>query len=556
MLTYDMGQRGELPLYDFLYRCIRDDIVRGIIAADERLPSKRSLADHLGISIITVEGAYRQLVAEGYVQARERRGYYVCDIPKGLAPRIGGRLATSATHAPTHISAHTETPMLSDGNNWSNTRGGTASSINATNFIDGARSSNTASPFNIASVVDTANANTPSSANDQKYSAVPLADFRGNAAGAGALPYEGWAQATRAVLSEEGANSLLAASSGQGSHRLRQAICAHLRGFRGMDVDPNQILIAAGSQYLYQLIVQLTGRDREIALETPGYPRLQHIYKAMGVHTQPLPLTEEGMSLSALRASTCDTAHVMPSHQFPTGQAMGIAARYDLLSWAAQDAHRLIIEDDYDCEFRLAGRPLPTLASIDTLGQVIYLNTFAKTLGAGLRIGYAVLPVHWMQRYHDQLGFYACTVGALDQLVLAHFMESGAFERHINRLRARYRTVQDALVSALRASSIAPRLRLKSLDAGINFLMGITRVNEEAFAQSASEQGILLDPLSRFNLGISSLISEDIAAINDDAEITNESTSTAWFVMNYTMISIESIPQVVEALERTVSTKG
>ena len=178
--------------------------------------------------------------------------------------------------------------------------------------------------------------------------------------------------------------------------------------------------------------------------------------------------------MASVVESGADVLHLMPSHQFPTGIVTSIGRRYELLGWASAKDNRYLVEDDYDCEFRLTGRPIPSLQSIDATGKVIYANTFTKSLGPAFRIGYLVLPPTLADRFRRELGFYSCTVSAIDQLALARFIESGDYERHVNRLRTYYRSVRDALVSAFQASSFSERVSIEEQDAGIHFIMGIS----------------------------------------------------------------------------------
>lgn len=202
--------------------------------------------------------------------------------------------------------------------------------------------------------------------------------------------------------------------------------------------------------------------------------RLSRIYEANNVELSHIPLDENGIDMASVVESSADVLHLMPSHQFPTGIVTSIGRRYELLGWASAKDNRYLVEDDYDCEFRLTGRPIPSLQSIDATGKVIYANTFTKSLGPAFRIGYLVLPPELADRFRRELGFYSCTVSAIDQLALARFIESGDYERHVNRLRTYYRSVRDALVSAFQASSFSERVSIEEQDAGIHFIMGIS----------------------------------------------------------------------------------
>ncbi len=485
MLDYDLGRRGELSLYEYLYRRIRDDILAGTLAADDRLPSKRALAQHLGVSLITVEGAYGQLVAEGYVRSRPRSGYFVNGLP-GVAAvgGTGGAHARAARHVPQARRAScgeatAERPAL-------------------------------------------------------------LADFSGAAQGAGASAL--WSRALRQALASEDESELFGSCPPQGLPRLREAIAVHLRQTRGMDVDPACVVVGAGAQVLDNMIVQLLGREALYALEDPGYVRLTHLYQANGARVCHVPLDGQGVSMDALRKCGAGVVHLMPSHQFPTGRVTSIARRYELLGWASSAGdgrRRWIVEDDYDCEFRLAGRPVPALASVDAEGSVIYTNTFSKSLGAGLRLAYMVLPPRLMDRYEAELGFYSSTVSSVQQVALARILESGDYERHVARMRTRSRELRDGLVDALRASSLGPRLKVEEADSGLHFVLVVQTSLPEAEASArALGQGVLLPALGSYAWCEKNAASPD---------------GLARFVVQYAGLDVTRIPDVVAALERALA---
>ena len=406
MLTYPLEERGSLPLYEYLCRCIRSDILSGTLPAGTRLPSKRALAEHLHVSVITVESAYSQLEAEGYLQALPRRGFFVAAVEQ-TPPAVRG---TAPLPAP-------EVPM------WR---------------LDLSRNQ-----------VDTAR-----------------------------FPVSTWVKLTRQVLSEE-PEALLSPVPHQGLPALRQAIAADLRDFRGMAVSPEQIVIGAGAEYLYLLLAQLLGRDTVFAVEDPGYPKIRQVYGALG-------------------AAGAGALHISPNHQYPTGLVTPITRRQTLLRWA-EDAEGTIIEDDYDSEFRFTGRPIPTLQSIDLRGRVVYLNTFSQTISPSMRLGFLVLPPRLLERYRRELGFYACTVPALEQHVLARFISGGHYERHLSRMRKEYRNRRAEVVEAFRSSALAPRVTFSEERAGLHFLLRLDTGRSDAeLYQLAARMGVRLGFLSEY----------------------------------------------------------
>lgn len=513
MLTYALNRTARESLYEQLYRALRLDIESGALGAGDRLPSKRAFAKHLGVSVVTVEGAYDQLVAEGYVRAVPRSGFYVQEIGPNLTSF--SRISTSV---------EVKVPL-------GDSSGAKSASCRPEARISGndgveklEKLARKGAPFCIAHSEEGLAGVSPGAG--RKW----LADFTGATAPEGVFPYAAWARTLRRVLADESERTVLEASGPQGSPRLRAAIAAHLRGFRGMEVHPDQIVIGSGAQSLYGLLVQLLGRNLAYGVEDPGYPRLTRIYESNDVAVRPIALDGEGPVLEALERARIDVLHCTPSHQFPTGITVPVSRRRSLLEWAqsgvaapedgaaareirgrsvkASSAQsRYLIEDDFDCEFRMAGRPVPPLAALDGAGRVIYANTFSKTLGGAFRIGYMVLPEALAERFRDRLGFYACTVGALEQLTLARFMESGDYERHVNRQRTRYRRRLSALIDVLAASSAGDHLHFANAGAGLHFLMEVRSVEgderdsatfEERVARRAAIRGVRLAPLGRY----------------------------------------------------------
>ncbi len=431
MLTYSFSASEGIPLYIALYRSIRADILAGKLAPDERLPSKRSLAQHMRVSVITVENAYAQLLAEGYIYAVPRRGYFASAVERAPEPP-----------------AHRET------------------------------------------ILPTAPPEIPC-----------FVDFRSNHPDCARFPFSVWSRILRDELSRR-EMKLLSATPANGALELREAISEYLFQFRGMRVSAEQLVVGAGSEYLYNLIVQLLGRLHVYAVENPGHVKIPRIYEANGLAVRYVDVDERGMSALGLRASGADVAHISPSHHFPTGVVMPIGRRQELLAWASEAEERYIIEDDYDSEFRFSGRPLPTLQSIDAGGRVIYTNTFSKSLAPSIRISYMVLPPALMERFWRTLSFYSCTVTSFEQYALARFLSEGHFERHINRMKKYYRAERDALISAIERSPLAGRAEILEQDAGLHFLLRVrTEKSDAVLSKEAQAAGIRLSFLSEYQNG-------------------------------------------------------
>lgn len=428
MFTYTFNENA-IPLYEQLYRFIKQDIEQKKIQSGEKMPSKRAFAKHLGISVMTVESAYQQLVAEGYLEAKAKQGFFVnaLNLPKN-APIRSVSLQTS-------------------------------------------------------------------SSNNNKNCKKWQVDLTNSQTSADNFPFSVWTKLVRAVLKNH-QNALMERAESGGVWTLRCAIADHLRAFRGMTVEPQQIIVGAGTEYLHGLLIQLLGLDKTYALAEPSYDKLHRIYASYALKTAIVSLNYE---IDELNHKQAEILHTSPSHHFPTGQVMPIAKRYELLAWAAENENRYIIEDDYDSEFRFVGQPIPALQSVDMLGKVIYMNTFSKTLSSTVRIAYMVLPFELLSRFHRKLGFYASTVSNFEQYVLAEFIQQGYFEKHINRMRAYYQKKRDKLLFSLKNSPLANRIHIKEENAGLHFIVQlITTLSEERVIQQISKKGIRLNALSNY----------------------------------------------------------
>ena len=423
MLTYELRKQPGVPLYEALYRCIREDILSGKLAPGQKLPSKRALAEHLEVSRITVEGAYDQLLAEGYIRSRERVGYFAEAAQRG-AP------SPAAPEPPKEVKK------------WE---------------------------------IDlTANASM---------------DF----------PFSVWSSLQRQVMLDL-REKLLEPMPNQGLWELRRAIGTHLAAFRGMQAEPENILVGAGTDFLYNLLIQLLGREPVYAVEEPGYGKIRMIYAAGGVRCVSAPMDGAGVIPEAL--GDAGVLHISPSHHFPTGLVTPMNRRRELLDWAAGAPDRYIIEDDYDSEFRFTAHPMPTMKSLDRADRVIYMNTFSKTLAPSIRISYMVLPGSLMEQFRRKLGFYSCTVPSFEQYTLARFLDGGHFEKHLNRMRKAYKQRRNEVASAFLGSPFGEKLELLEQDAGLHFLLRVRSQREaEDMAKRCAAAGIRIRSLDSYYHG-------------------------------------------------------
>lgn len=418
MLTYSFSDIGTDCYYEYLYKCIKNDIINKILLPNNKLPSKRAFAKNLNISTITIENAYAQLMAEGYIYSIPKKGYYVAEISASISSKQKKKIASKE--------------------------------------------------------------NTP----EKKLF---FADFVSNQPNPDTFPFSIWAKLMREVMTEK-QQALLTPPPSGGIMELRTAIAKHLYEFRGMHISPKQIVIGAGTEYLYGLLIQLLGYDKVYAVEDPGYQKIAQVYKSSQVACVHIPLDQHGVSVEALEDSMADIVHLSPNHHFPTGIVTPISRRYELLGWASKSESRYIIEDDYDSEFRMMGKPIPSLQGIDVSEKVIYMNTFTKSLSPTIRISYMVLPAHLIQRYYNKLSFYSCTVSNFEQYTLAKFIEEGFFEKHINRMRNYYREQRNTLLNCIKTSPLSSMVKIAEEDAGLHFLMYLYSTLTEAEIMERMEQ--------------------------------------------------------------------
>lgn len=318
------------------------------------------------------------------------------------------------------------------------------------------------------------------------------ADLTGN--GTGQFPFSVWIRLQREVILDYGQRLLLPMDS-RGALEARRAIAGNLGDFRGMAVDPENILIGAGTDFLYNLLLQLLGQDKIYGVEDPGYGKIRKIYAAGGVRCLPIPMDDSGIRPDCL--GDAQVLHISPSHHFPTGIVTPLSRRRVLLEWA-RSTGGYIIEDDYDTEFRFRGRPLPPMQTMDP-ERVIYMNTFSKTLSPSIRISYVVLPAGLMARFRERLGFYGCTVPSFEQYTLARFLDRGYFEKHINRMRKFYRSRRNRVIAMLESCPAAKKFTILEQDAGLHFLLKVeTALDDRALTALFAQSGLHVQPLGSF----------------------------------------------------------
>ena len=336
----------------------------------------------------------------------------------------------------------------------------------------------------------------PKAQPEEPRKSAPRLDLTGG--GTVQFPFSVWSKLQREVMLDYG-EQLLLPMPHQGIPELRQAIASHLAQFRGLQVDPDRILIGAGGDFLYNLLIQLLGRDKVYAVEEPGYGKIRKIYGAGGVAC--ISAGMDGFGVRPDSLADARVLHISPSHHFPTGLVTPMHRRLELLQWAER-VDGYIIEDDYDSEFRFDAHPMSAMQSLDRQGRVIYMNSFSKSLAPSIRISYMVLPEGLMAQFREKLGFYGCTVPSFEQYTLARFLSRGYFEKHINRMRKFYKNRRNRVVSLLENCAFAEKLTILEQDAGLHFILKVdTELSDEALTAALGEAGVRIQPLSHYYHG-------------------------------------------------------
>lgn len=425
-ITFHLKKTKNVPLYAQLYEYFKVEIQNGQIKAGMKLPSKRKLAAHFGIGLNTVDTAYQQLIAEGYVESRVRKGYFVADIDP-IFP-VTEQVASAESISPCK-----------------------------TNRID----------FN--------------------HGSVDMDSF----------PHSVWKKCLNKTLYLQ-ERELFISGDPQGEPGLRAEIAAYLFQSRGVRCLPDQIIMGAGTQYMIHLLRLLLGKKHVFGMEDPGFHRVREVLKVEGAEMRFIPCDESGLSVESLKESDADIAYVTPSHQFPLGMVMPISRRVELLKWAMQN-NGYIIEDDYDGEFRHAGRPIPSLQGLDPSGRVIYLGTFSKSLIPTIRVSYMILPPELAKLYHKKMQGYKQTISKMVQETVCVFIKDGHWERHLNRMRILYRKKNQVLLAALE-ENFPDGVKVIGEKSGLHILVQVTlNKSETELIQSAEKEGVKVYPTSVYH---------------------------------------------------------
>ena len=327
---------------------------------------------------------------------------------------------------------------------------------------------------------------------------ITVFDMKANHSPQELFPAETWARLMRKTLSDHHPE-LYDTIPFNGLFALRQAIASYLYEFKGIRATPDQIVIGAGTEYLYGRLLQLFGSRCTIGIGDYGSKNLFNVSQGTGTRWEYFHVDSDGLNLDTLDESPVDAVHVSPANHFPTGVAMSQRRRKQLLDWAHREPQHYIIEDDYDSELRYSGRPAASLFAQDNGEKVIYLNTFSKTLVPSIRISYMVLPFPLMELYTKQLSFYSCTVSSFEQYTLAQFISGGYFERHIMRLRRFYDKRMSIVIEAFEKSPLMKIATLKEVEVGTHLLLHVnTRYSDSQIREAAARENIHLAMLSDY----------------------------------------------------------
>ncbi|MGE3525050.1 MAG: PLP-dependent aminotransferase family protein [Gemmatimonadales bacterium] len=437
------------PAQLWLYRSIRNEILEGHLRPGARLPATRDLAREHGLSRGTIVSAFDQLRAEGYIESALGSGTYVNKIlPEELLQIRGRRPARSRPHPsrpPRRIS-------------------------------DYARRITPFPPF-------------PSR---------PVRAFRANQPALDLFPTTLWSQVTARRL-RLATTDLLRGCGPMGYPPLQEAIVDYLRAARGVKCEPEQVAIVSGIQEALDLVgrVLLNCGDR-VCIEEPGYLGAARVFEGMGARICPVPVDAEGMEVPAGRHREVRLAYVTPAHQFPLGVSMSLCRRLELLRWARQTG-AVLFEDDYDSEYRYAGRPMPALQGLDKAGVVVFAGSFSKVLFPSIRMGYLVVPPDLVDHVSACLSITSRHAPLLEQAVVCDFITEGHFGRHIRRMRAVYAERLGVLLESARAR-LGGVLEISSVEAGLQTVGWIrpSGVKAAVAADAAARRDVEVIPLSRY----------------------------------------------------------
>ncbi len=458
---------SKKPIYQQIYEQVKQDILSGNLPIGIRLTSTRALARELQIGRNTVENAYAQLVLEGYITNVASSGYVVNNLQFNLNQKARARSTISEAAAVT------------------------------------------------------ANCGTENIRYNFRYGNLDAASF----------PDKLWRKYLTDVLAGPEAQEVHSDGDVKGDIELRSQLLEYLYHSRGVNCKPEQIIICSGTQAALEIIIKIFPYvEKKVAMEEPCYNGASVIFRSNGFKILPISVCEDGIELNELATSSARMVHIAPSHQFPMGSVMPIHKRIEILNWARQH-DTIIIEDDYDSEFRYNGRPIPSLQSIDQDERVVYVGTFSKALSPGLRMAYMILPTWLLTAYQKRFTGYQCTVPLLEQKILARFMADGHWEKHVRKICLSQKKKHDILISAIK-QTMGNKVRIYGHQAGLHILLEfLDGQQEDELLRKARECSVKVYPVSPFWLN-------------------KQNYKHHALVLGYGMMPEKDIPRAVEILSR------
>lgn len=452
--SIQLDRNSPITLFQQLDKAMRKLILDGTVAANQRLPSSRQLADDLGVSRITVKNVYEQLIAEGYVYSKSGSGTFAAEnLKREKSPRLNKR--TQRKRKPKHVlSEQSKRITLSK----------------ATTRIAEIRS------------------------------------FRPGIPALDVFPRKLWNKYWKDVNTNCDDISFGYGPTG-GINRLKQAIATHLRDARSVNCDAEQIVITTGAQQAFVLIAfALINQEDVIWYEDPGHIAGRDVFHTMGAKICPVPIDEEGLDIDYAKVnypkpeySNPSVIFTTPSHQHPIGTTMSLVRRLQLLCYAHENKS-WIIEDDYDSEFQYRGRPLPALQALDDQGSVLYVGTFSKSLFPAVRVGYIIVPHDLVEVFSAAQSLLGQGASILMQEVVARFIEDGRFADHIRKMRIIYQRRRDVLMQEL-LTQCNDFMTPVPTDVGMHLIVWLKNgLDELEVHQALLEKGIEAIPLSIFSL--------------------------------------------------------
>ncbi|HKQ92858.1 MAG TPA: PLP-dependent aminotransferase family protein [Blastocatellia bacterium] len=453
-LAITIDQRSTTPLHKQLYDELRAAILTGRLKPGERVPSTRGLSQSLGVSRATVTQSYEQLLSEGYLRAATGSGTFVgCELPDEL-------LKTNPVEKSRPAAGPRETG-----------RQAARSRIELSRY--GASIADSA-PFEPLELEAPINFKTGRPALDE-------------------FPLQQWRRLMVKHCRAKDSSMLDYASGSQGYEPLREAIAGYLRHARAVKCGADQVVIVNGAQQAIDLIAKLLiDRGSPVAVENPGYLGARRVFLAHGAELLPAPVDESGIVVEALTSKSkggLKLVYVTPSHQFPTGVTLPLSRRLDLLCWSEKTGV-MIVEDDYDSEFRFGSRPIPSLQGLAGGDSVIYVGTFSKVLFPSLRVGYLVAPPPLARVLTRAKWLADRQTPMIEQRVLADFINEGYLERHLRRMRTIYDRRRQTLVHALE-THLGDRVTILGENAGMSLMIRVRcKLDDEEVTRRARASGV------------------------------------------------------------------